>query len=44
MNESKVRVWDPFVRVGHWALVVAFTVAYLSEGEPRAVHAPAGEL
>jgi cytochrome b len=42
MNESKVRVWDPFVRFGHWALVAAFVVAYLSEGEPRAVHTAAG--
>lgn len=42
MNESKVRVWDPLVRFGHWALVAAFFVAYLSEGEPRAVHTVAG--
>jgi cytochrome b len=37
-----VPVWDAFVRVGHWVLVVAFAVAYLTEGEPREVHTLAG--
>jgi len=39
---AKVRVWDLPVRVGHWLLVTAFVVAYLTEGEPRAVHTFAG--
>lgn len=42
MNATKVRVWDLFVRMGHWVLVAAFAVAYVSEGEPRAVHTVAG--
>jgi cytochrome b len=39
---ATVRVWDLAVRVGHWSLVTAFVVAYLTEGEPRLVHTVAG--
>ena len=41
-KSNTVAVWDAFVRIGHWILVVAFAVAYLTEGEPRVVHTVAG--
>lgn len=44
MDTNSVRVWDPLVRVGHWLLVLAFAVAYLTEGDPMPVHVWAGYL
>jgi cytochrome b len=38
---SWVYVWDRFVRLFHWTLVVAFTVAYVTE-DPLTVHVWAG--
>ena len=37
-----IKVWDPLVRVGHWTIVVAFIVAYLSGEELLSVHVWAG--
>ena len=47
LQQRRVPVWDPVVRVGHWVLVASFTVAYLTgEGEGDAtittVHAWSG--
>lgn len=42
----RVPVWDPLVRIGHWALVAAFATAWLSgeeeAGGPDAIHVWSG--
>jgi cytochrome b len=37
-----VRVWDPFVRLFHWCLVLSFAVAWLSANTLENVHSWAG--
>lgn len=39
---GKVRVWDPLVRVFHWALVAAFAIAWISADELQPLHEIAG--
>lgn len=40
--DTKVRIWDPLIRIFHWSLVTLFGVAYLTEGEPETLHIWAG--
>ncbi len=38
----EVYVWDRFVRAFHWSLVIAFTVAFLTEDDTLNIHVWAG--
>ena len=41
-HTNEVYVWDPLVRVFHWALVVAFTIAFVTEDDALDLHVWAG--
>ena len=43
-NPARVRVWDRFVRVFHWALVLSFGGAWWSTEHIDWVHKGAGYL
>ena len=42
MSAQVVKVWDPLVRVFHWSLVLAFTIAFLSGDEVQWLHVAVG--
>jgi cytochrome b len=41
-QENSIKVWDPFVRIFHWSLVISFVIAYVSEEEILGIHTLAG--
>ncbi len=43
-NSDQIRVWDPLVRVFHWALAGGFVTAFIVEDDLLGVHVWAGYL
>lgn len=41
-NTNFIKVWDPFVRLFHWSLVLSFFVAYITEEDFLSIHTFAG--
>lgn len=41
-SKKQIKVWDPLVRIFHWTLVAAFSIAYLTEDEFLDLHVAAG--
>ena len=39
-----VKIWDPFVRLFHWSLVVTIATAWLTGDEVKIVHEPLGYI
>ena len=42
MKQGEVSVWDPFVRIFHWLLVLLFTLAYVTGEDVLSLHVYAG--
>lgn len=42
MQPSEIKVWDLFIRIFHWSLVMAFTLAYVTEDDFLTVHVYSG--
>jgi len=43
-QNNKIKVWDPLVRLFHWSLVIACTIAYITQEENYDLHLQSGYL
>lgn len=43
-TNSKIKVWDPVVRVFHWTLAATFIIAYATEDDLLSLHVWAGYI
>lgn len=41
-QSETIKIWDPLVRLFHWSLLLAFTIAYFTEGDLLDLHVWAG--
>lgn len=41
-TQNTVKVWDPFVRIFHWTLVLSFFISYFTEEDFLVIHSFAG--
>lgn len=41
---GEIKVWDPFIRVFHWTVVVCFLIAYITEDDVMWLHELAGYI
>jgi cytochrome b len=43
-EQNSIKVWDPFVRIFHWTLVLSFFIAYITEEDYLGIHSYAGYI
>lgn len=43
-TSNQIKVWDLFIRVFHWTLVLAFTIAYTTDDDLELLHTWSGYL
>src|SRR5512146_1305381 len=43
-KSAEVYVWDPFVRLFHWTVVLGFAIAYVTEDDLLPIHVWAGYI
>ncbi|MCW8901764.1 MAG: cytochrome b/b6 domain-containing protein [Gammaproteobacteria bacterium] len=41
-TEKTIKIWDPFIRIFHWTLVLSFFIAYITEEDYLTIHSFAG--